>query len=117
MILALLLSCSSGSSDSAISCDREPPLTFENFGESFMAKHCTGCHSVLHEGNLREGAPLGIDLNTYADVLLWVERIDQRVLDTLDMPPGGGPSEDERAMLAEWLECKVYPDKDALEDQ
>ena len=65
---------------------------------------------------LGEGAPLGVDLNTYDDVLQWAERIDSRALGTLDMPPGGGPSVSERAMLAEWLECKVYPDKDALEE-
>ena len=116
MILALLLSCGGDGSDSAITCDRDPPLTFHNFGESFMAKHCIGCHSVLHEGNLREGAPLGVDLNTYDDVLQWAERIDARALGSIDMPPGGGPSESERAMLAEWLECKVYPDKDAQEE-
>ena len=118
ILLPLLLGCSGGADDSAaVDCDREPPLTFDNFGEAFLSKHCTGCHSVLHEGNLREGAPLGVDLNTYADVLMWAERIDSRVLDTLDMPPGGGPSEDERAQLHEWLQCGVYPDEAALAEE
>ena len=115
-MILLLLACRSGADDSALACDREPALSFDNFGEAFMAKHCTGCHSVLHEGDLREGAPLGIDLNTYIDVLQWVERIEVRALENLDMPPGGGPSEDERAMLSEWLQCAVYPDKEALEE-
>lgn len=114
MILALMLACGDGD-DSGISCDRETELTYDNFGGAFLSKHCTGCHSVLHEGDLREGAPLGIDLNTYADVLQWATRIDARTLGSLDMPPGGGPSADERMMLAEWLECGVYPDIEALE--
>ena len=115
MMLALLLACSSGQDDSAVSCDREPALTFENFGSAFLATHCTGCHSVLHTGNLREGAPEGIDLNTYADVLLWANRIEARALESVDMPPGGGPSQDERNLLEEWLYCGIYPDIETLE--
>lgn len=114
-MLFLLLSCSSGESDSAVSCDRDPPLSYDNFGGAFLATHCIGCHSVLHEGALREGAPPGIDLNTYADVLALADRIEVRTLLSLDMPPGGGPSEAERALLEEWLYCSVYPDLESLQ--
>ncbi|MFT5686785.1 MAG: putative membrane protein, partial [Myxococcota bacterium] len=87
-LFLLSIPACNGGKDSGISCDREPVLTFENFGESFLAKHCTGCHSVLHSGDLREGAPLGIDLNTYADVLVWAPRVEVRALESLDRPPG-----------------------------
>jgi len=117
MILVLMLACNDSNDSGVISCDREPALTFDNFGKSFLAKHCTGCHSVLQEGDLREGAPLGIDLNTYADVLNWADRIEIRSIDNLDMPPGGGPSEVERGMLEEWLECAIYPDLETLENE
>lgn len=30
------------------------------------------------------------------------------------MPPGGGPSEEERARLGEWLDCQVAADIEAL---
>jgi uncharacterized membrane protein len=116
LLYPLLAACSSAG-DSGLTCDREPALTFDNFGEAFLAKHCTGCHSVLHEGDLREGAPVGVDLNTYADVLTWASRIEARALESLDMPPGGGPSVDERALLEEWLHCGVYPDIEALESE
>ena len=117
--LALLgASCDDAEDDSGIlaQCDdRDPSLNYANFGEGFMAKHCVGCHSSIQPADLREGAPVGIDLNTYADVITWAERIEARAVDPdAGMPPGGGPSEEERALLNEWLYCGVYPDVEAL---
>jgi hypothetical protein len=83
-----------------------------------MDKHCNGCHSVLIPEAQRQGAPSGVDFNTYADVIEWHDRIIARgtlkVLDTPSMPPGGGPSESELAQALEWLECEVAKDKAAL---
>jgi hypothetical protein len=99
-------------------CDRSPPLDWHNFGKGFVDKHCNGCHSVLYEGGRRQGAPVGVDFNTYEDVLSWRERIRARsttaVLDTPTMPPGGGPSTEELARLEEWLSCEVAKDAAAL---
>lgn len=117
LLLTLTLTgCGSSDDDTAaFVCDRDPPLSYANFGEGFMSTHCEGCHSSYVTGNHREGAPLGIDLNTYADVVAWAERIDARAVDpAAGMPPGGGPSEDERVLLHEWLYCSVYPDAEKL---
>lgn len=112
----LLLGCA-GEADTA-SCDREPPLSYDSFGQSFMGKNCTGCHSSLLPSSHREGAPAGVDFDTYAGVLEWADRIEARsVGEGASMPPGGGPTEDERVLLAEWLECGVFPDVAALEAQ
>jgi uncharacterized membrane protein len=116
------LSCGADKSDSAEGegpdCSRTPALTWDNFGKGHVDKHCNGCHSVLIPEYQRQGAPGGVDFNTYGDVLEWHDRIIARgtraVLDEPTMPPGGGPSDLELQMLLEWLECETAMDKAAL---
>jgi uncharacterized membrane protein len=97
-------------------CGHEPALDWDNFGQPFMTQYCTGCHASTWPEERREGAPLGVDFDTYSGVLEWAERIDARsVPDDADMPPGGGPSAEERALLAEWLSCRVADDAAELE--
>lgn len=92
-------------------CTHVPPLDYPNFGQAFMDKHCAGCHSSLLPEGRRVGAPVGVDFDTYAAVLQWHERVAARALgDAPTMPPGGGPSDEERALLAEWLACEVARD-------
>ena len=108
--LLFLFACSSYNKDTATFCDHDPPLTYANFGKGYIDKHCVGCHSSLIPVDTRVGAPIGVDLNTYQDVLMWAERIGARSTgDYPTMPPGGGPSADEIALLEEWLECDIYP--------
>lgn len=110
LCVALAWACGDNADDSAETCGRTPSLTYENFGKGYLAKHCVGCHSSLNPSGHRKGAPVGVDLDTYEFVLLWAERIDVRALgDQPSMPPGGGPSEEERARLEEWLTCSVLP--------
>ena len=116
------VACGVDKSDSAgvdgPDCSRTPALTWDNFGKGHMDKHCNGCHSVLIPEYQRQGAPGGVDFNTYGDVLEWHDRIIARgtrdVLDEPTMPPGGGPSDLELQMLLEWLECETALDKAAL---
>ena len=122
MIFFILLACSTKEEDTAVSiCVHDPPLSYENFGKGYMDMHCTGCHAEeLPEGH-RVGAPLSVNLNTYDLVLDWSERIEARATyafgDTITMPPGGGPTEEEIMLLEEWLYCAVYPQKTAREAQ
>ena len=121
----VLLSCGDKAEDSGAAesadCDREPALDWHNFGKGLMDKHCNGCHSVLVPEAQRQGAPTGVDFNTYADVIEWRERIEARAttvqLETPTMPPGGGPGEEELALLEEWLACEVAKDAEALATQ
>lgn len=117
-MLLLLLGCGLlGADDTAgAACERDPPLTWENFGEALMTRHCTGCHSSLLPESLREGAPMGVDFDTYAGVLAWADRVRARSTGPEpDMPPGGGPSAEEVRLLTEWLDCAVADDLAALE--
>lgn len=122
ILVVLGAGCGDKTEDSAAvstaDCDRSPPLDWDNFGKGLMDKHCNGCHSVLVPEAQRQGAPTGVDFNTYADVIEWRERIRARAttaeLDTPTMPPGGGPGPEELALLEEWLACEVALDAEAL---
>ena len=94
-----------------LNCRREPPLTYENFGEGILGRHCTSCHSVYVRPGQRANAPVGVDFDTWDDVLTWAERIKVRSVDQDDMPPAGGMVQDERIELEEWLRCEVLPAK------
>lgn len=94
---------------SASGCRDEHPLTWENFGWGIMDDACNGCHSSLHSGEDRSGAPEGVDFETWDGVLEWAERIHIRSIETETMPPSGGLGPLERAMLEEWLLCEVFP--------
>jgi len=117
LCLLFVLACGEGGDTAAPGdCARQPPLSYDNFGQQFMDTHCSGCHSTLLPETLRNGAPLGVDLDTYAGVVQWVDRVEARTVgEGADMPPGGGPSDEERTLLAEWLQCSVWPDHDTLE--
>jgi uncharacterized membrane protein len=92
-------------------CVSEPALTWENFGKAHMDKHCNGCHSsMMILPHQRNDAPPGIDFNTYDMVVGWGERAYVRGVETMDMPPGGGPSPEELANYEEWMLCEVLPD-------
>jgi uncharacterized membrane protein len=64
----------------------------------------------------RHDAPLGVDFDTYQGVLDHADRIAVRDGDGT-MPPGGGPSEEEHARLAEWIACGVAADRERLEER
>lgn len=117
--LLIQLACGTKDIDSASnSCDRSPPLTYANFGKGYLDKHCVGCHHSLLPQEMREGAPMGVDLDTLEFSLQWADRIEARATgDIPTMPPGGGPSEDERALLQEWLSCDLLPASESYSAQ
>ena len=84
----------------------ESYLSYDNFGEPYMLDWCRGCHSSSIPAGMRQRAPASINFDTIADVRQWGDRIAARAA-TLEptMPPAGGPPEEERKLLAEWLAC------------
>ena len=107
---------SGGSAPEPVTCDRQPPLDWENFGEGFFALHCTSCHSTENSDVQRSGAPIGLDFDTYGEVVREVSRIEvAATAPDAAMPPSGEPTEAELTMLREWLTCAVWPDHEALE--
>ena len=87
-------------------CPEDSFLTYDAFGGPFMITWCNGCHSVDLPDGMRQGASLGVDFDTVEDIRRHATRIWARSGDdNITMPPIGGPDEDERALLGEWLAC------------
>jgi uncharacterized membrane protein len=81
-------------------------LDYSNFGEPFLLDWCAGCHSAALPANMRQMAPAGVDFDSIEGVRQFQARILARGAGAMPtMPPAGGPSAEERAMLAEWIEC------------
>jgi hypothetical protein len=116
LLAGALLACGEGkdSGEEAGPCDRDPPLTYNNFGRGYLEKHCTGCHSSDMPEGRRGEAPLGVDFDTWELVLQWAERLQARGSgENPTMPPSGGPDEGERSLFQEWLDCEVFPAAEA----
>lgn len=87
-------------------CPEDSALSSENFGAPFLLTHCTGCHHSSLGAGERAGAPLGVDFDSLDDVRARADRIWARAADhNMTMPPLGGPAQDERTRLGEWLAC------------
>jgi hypothetical protein len=86
-------------------------LTYEDFGEPFMAAYCLRCHSVNVTGADRNGAPGDHNFDTQFEALALKDHIDQMAGSGPDavnmrMPVGDPtPSLEEREQLSEWLAC------------
>lgn len=87
-------------------CPPDSVLTFENFGGPFISSYCSGCHAKDLPEGMRQDAPLDVDFDTLDATRAWAKRIWARAGDhNVTMPPIGGPEDDEREMLGEWLAC------------
>jgi hypothetical protein len=100
-------------------------LTWDNFGQKFMADYCTACHASTLPRAQRNGAPLYHDYDTLRGVLQLPDHIDMYAgsgpaAHNTVMPPGecpsvpGGPldrdcpkpSKAERTDLSMWIACE-----------
>jgi hypothetical protein len=100
-------------------------LTWDNFGQKFMADYCIACHDSSLTHSQRNGAPLYHDYNTLIGVLETPDHIDQYTASgpnahNTRMPPsqcpsepGGAlnrpcpqPSDVERTNLGVWIACE-----------
>lgn len=116
LFMGVLVACGEGEGEETPAlCVHDPPLTYSNFGQAFMGKNCTGCHHSLLVPEQRNGAPVGIDFDTYPGVLEYADRVGARSLgEAPSMPPTGGVPDQDLANLAEWLACEVAQDNLAL---
>ncbi len=80
-------------------------LTWSNFGEAFFLQWCTSCHHAGLVNDGRDGAPPGVDFDTYDGALIWSDEVDHRTFVVGDMPPILGPLDEERERLHEWIAC------------
>ena len=80
-------------------------LTYESFGEPFVTNWCRSCHSSEVPLDMRQTAPEDVNFDDLDDVRGFADRINFRAGEQKTMPPAGGPSDEERALLVEWIGC------------
>ena len=86
-------------------CSDAPVATYHSFGAGFLQEHCQSCHASSAPN--RNGAPEGIRFDDeslasahYAQILSTAGS------DSPTMPPQGGITEGDKAMLNYWLLCE-----------
>lgn len=102
--LAVLVAATACGNDSAVDCSAST-LTYATFGEPFIANWCRGCHSAELYPTMRQDAPLGINFDTLDEIRARRASVQRLTVTRRSMPPAGGPSDEERALLGEWLSC------------
>lgn len=77
-----------------------------------IQRRCTACHSVQPSFEGIGSPPLGVVLETPADILRAKDRIHAQAIATNAMPPGNvtGMTDEERAALAAWYRAEVSGD-------
>lgn len=81
-------------------------LSYQNFAAPFVITWCRGCHGESQPVAMRQDAPVGVNFDTAEDVRGAADRLLARATGAAPtMPPAGGPSDEERALLAEWISC------------
>jgi len=80
-------------------------LRYENFGSPFIVNWCRACHSADAPADMRQQAPVDMNFDSLSEIRRWSLQIRITAGDGSSMPPAGGPSGEERRMLAEWIGC------------
>lgn len=80
-------------------------LRYDNFGAPFIVNWCRACHSADTPPGMRQQAPDDVNFDNLSEIRRWSLQIRLTSGQGGSMPPAGGPSDDERRMLVEWLGC------------
>jgi len=112
-LLVALQACSGATGgDSGVDSDSAPadtacaeayPVTWANWADGFFLTYCRACHSGTTSD--RQGAPVGLDFDTLAQVRDQAEAIADAVLVGERMPVGGGVFADDLTLLEDFLAC------------
>ena len=118
LVLGLLLLVSCGSEPGTqpdlpleeLDCPEGSILTWDNTGGPFLLNWCSSCHGSAVDAEERLGAPIDINLDSYAEVHDKLDRLFAVAVvpgedGVPSMPPDGRPPEAEIQRFAEWLRC------------
>jgi uncharacterized membrane protein len=89
--------------DAAPLCETGLDVTWDGWAAGFMLSQCQPCHAS--ETPNRYGAPASVTFDSLEDCREQAGAIEDAVLTRASMPPAGGITDDERALLARWLDC------------
>lgn len=130
VLIAMLAACTNSAPPptptQTVCPDPDPnTLTWDNFGQKFMADYCTMCHASTLPHAQRNGAPLYHDFDALRGVLQVPDHIDAEAgsgpaahnsampPDRCPTTPGGvldrdcrEPSDAERTNLSLWIACE-----------
>lgn len=103
LLLPLLCACAGPAADTAACTPDEAALGlgWGSWAQGFFTGYCAPCHGEVPA----YGAPEDLRLDTEDEVRRWEDRVRERVLQTQTMPPAGGVTEEDRALLEAWLDC------------
>lgn len=89
----------------AAASDRDPAgcIDYQHTMKPLIDNRCSSCHASTLTGAARNGAPAGVDLDSYAAVTANLARALYRVVSS-GMPPGGGVPQSERDLWVVWVE-------------
>lgn len=84
--------------------------------DPILKQRCTGCHASTRSGAARNGAPAGVDYDTYVLAAANADRGLSR-MQARSMPPGGGMPDDQIQTVAQWIaqgkaDCPAVPGGD-----
>lgn len=80
-------------------------LSWKNTGGPLLIGYCAPCHASGLGEEERQGAPIGVDLETLELARSFGPRIVERAVTTMDMPPSGPLDPDDQLRLADWVAC------------
>jgi uncharacterized membrane protein len=108
--LALFFALSCGTGDDPATDGNSgasaPPAdpTWENYIQAFFDGYCVRCHSSDLTGSARQGAPAGIDYNTY-ELAVQNAAGAKTEVSSAGMPPSDPlPTDAERNALVKWVD-------------
>jgi uncharacterized membrane protein len=83
--------------------DASGPVTWCEDTREIFAARCTGCHATTRTGSQRNGAPLGVNFDTYLDAAASASAA-RRMVQAREMPPSGPLPEAEAWPLVWWAD-------------
>lgn len=92
------------STSSAVDCETRT-LSWDNAGGPVLIGWCAPCHASGLPADQRQGAPVGVDFDTLAASRPFGDRIVERAVTSLDMPPGGPLTDADQLLLLDWVSC------------
>jgi uncharacterized membrane protein len=78
-------------------------VSYTEHVKPLLDTYCTGCHASFLQGADRNGAPTGVDVDTYAGAVQWADRSNARI-QAGSMPPSGGLSSSDRELFQKWVD-------------
>lgn len=106
--VSLLLSCGTKNDPvESLPQDGLPDtVTYTQHIRPLLETNCTGCHASTLQGANRNGAPTGVDFDTYANAAQSAERGNVRI-QAGSMPPTGGIDSYDRALFQKWIDQEL----------